>query len=207
MAIAAVVVSACGGTNVTQLAGPDPVRCDIAFAAASANVPASATQLSVAVTAARDCTWTAQTSASWVQVTPTSGQGDVALTVNVAANSGQSARSGEVVVGTARYQVVQAGASPAPPAPPAPPNCSYTLVPTSRTIGDQGGTRDVRLITGSSCPWEASSTVSWISIIGRTSGTGSIELNYRVERNRSDDSRTGRVLLGGRVHTVRQEGD
>jgi hypothetical protein len=199
--LGAAIAVACGGTSVTQLTAPDPVRCDIALAAEAASVPASGTQLNLDLATPRDCTWSAQSNASWVQVSPTAGQGDAALTVDVAANTGQSSRAGGVTIGSAVYRITQAGAA----APP--PHCAYILVPSSRSVNDGGGTREVRLLTPSDCPWTASAAVSWISLDGRTSGTGSTILRYDVDRNRSDDSRTGTIVIGGATHTVRQSGD
>lgn len=195
------VASGCGGTSVTQITAPDPVRCDISLAASSASVPASGTQLSVPVSAQRDCTWNAQSDASWVQVAPTSGQGDGALTVNVSANSGQDSRSGSVTIGDVVYQVVQAG-NPAPP-----PHCAYLLLPPSRSVGDRGGNREVRVFAPSDCPWTAVPTVDWIHVLDGSSGTGSAIVRYSVDRNRSDDSRVGTIVIGGQDHTVRQDGD
>lgn len=202
--LAAAVAAACGNTSVTELTGPDAARCDISLATSSANVPASATQLNVSVNANRDCTWTAASSASWVQVAPRTGQGEAALTVNVAANNGQTARSGQVTVEGVVYQVFQAAPAVAPPPTP---GCTYILDPPRRELGDRGGSREVRVNTGPSCQWTAASTVPWISISGHKSGTGSKTVSYRVDRNRSDDNRVGRIVIGGQVHTVEQEGD
>jgi hypothetical protein len=121
--------------------------------------------------------------------------------VKVAANTGNNSRSGGVTISGAVYEVVQAGS--VPPLP----QCAYAFAPPSRTVAERGGTRDVQLLTTSHCPWQASSNATWISLLGKTSGTGSTILRYQVARNRSDDSRVGTIVIGGEVHTVRQDGD
>ena len=209
MAIAtlgALLAAACGETSVTQMTGPEPVRCELTLSASSASVPAAASQLSVGVSTARDCTWSATSHAAWIQASPTAGQGEATLTLTVAANTAQSTRAGSVSVADQLYQVNQAAAA-APPPPPPPPNCTYGLAPVSRTIGENGGTRDVRVVTGPACPWTATPLVDWITILGNPSGTGTATIQYRVDRNRSDDPRIGTIVIAGQVHVVLQAGD
>lgn len=211
-ALLAVVVTlttaACGGTSVSQMTGPDPVRCDVTLSAASASVPAAGSQLNVEVQTARDCTWTARSQASWIQVSPTSGQGEATLALNVSANTAQDTRSGTVTVADQQYQVNQdaAAAPPPPPPPPPPPNCTYSLTPLSRTISENGGTRDVRVNTASACPWTATSSADWITVLD-PSGSGTATIRYRVDRNRSNDPRIGTITVAGQVHVVLQSGD
>ena len=200
--LSALALSACGGTSVTELSGPSAVRCQISLGPAAANVPASGSQLNVSVVAARDCTWSSASGASWIQVSPTSGQGEASLAVTVGVNTATSTRTGQVSVNGQPFQVTQ-DAAPGPPPPP----CSYSLSPASRNVSDNTGTATVQLTTGPTCSWTASSTVSWITFESPTSGTGSASIRYRFARNESDNPRTGFVVVAGRIHTVRQDGD
>ena len=197
----AAAASACGGTSVTELTGPTALRCQIALGTTTATVPPGGTQLSISVAAERDCTWNARSDASWMQVTPAEGQGEAAVMVTVAANTSTSARAASVTVNTVQFRVTQNGA----PLPQ--PVCSYSLSPPSRTIGDNGGLRTVRVTTTGNCPWNAATSVSWISLLGATSGTGTADVTYRVDRNRSSDSRVGTIVIAGKVHTVNQDDD
>lgn len=185
------------------MTGPEPVRCALTLSSSSATVPAAGSQLNVGVSTARDCTWSATSHVSWIQPSPAAGQGEATLTLTVAANTEQSTRAGTVSVADQQYQVSQDAAAPPPP----PPHCTYGLAPVSRTLNENGGVRDVRIVTGSGCPWTATPLVDWITIVGNPSGTGAATIQYRVDRNRSDDPRIGTIVIARQVHVVLQEGD
>ena len=59
------------------------------------------------VSAARECSWSATTDASWVALSPDAGQGEGPVTVAVAANDAPVARSGAIVINGARVTVSQ----------------------------------------------------------------------------------------------------
>jgi hypothetical protein len=198
--VLSLLAAGCGDTTVTQVTGPEQVRCQITLSSSAANVPAAASQLSVNVTAARDCGWSSASDASWVQVAPASGQGDGTVGLNVATNTQQAARATNVRVNDELFRVTQAAA--AAPLPP----CTYRLDPTSRNIGDNPATRTVRVETAAHCPWTATSSVGWITFESPTSGTGTATITYRVERNNGND-RFGIVTVAGLIHLVRQDGD
>ena len=193
--------AACSGTSVTELTGPEAIRCQIALGSAAATAPSSGTNLTVAVSVERDCTWSAQSQAAWLQVSPATGQGEASVTVAVASNPSTSPRAGSVLVNDQPFQVTQNGAAPPPPV------CIFALSPSTRTIGDGGGTRSVRVTTGPACVWTAASTVSWISVTSAAAGTGTSDITYRVDRNRSSDDRVGSIVISGSIHLVRQSGD
>lgn len=200
------LTSGCGGTTVSQIAGPEPVRCQIGLSSSTLDVPSAATQLSVAVSADRECAWTSRADATWLQPAPASGQGDGTVTISVAGNFVSSPRSGTVAVNDTVVRVNQAAAPGPPPPPPVGP-CTYRLDPASRGINENGGSRTVRVITDANCPWVAATTVSWITVAPPTNGTGSATITYTVARNTSDDDRIGVVTVAGQTHLIRQDGD
>jgi hypothetical protein len=103
LAIAAVLAAAaCGSTAISELTGPDPVRCQAALSTPQAPLSSAGAQLSLAVSAARECTWTATSEASWMRVSPASGQGQATLALAVDANATAIARSGSVMLNDAR---------------------------------------------------------------------------------------------------------
>jgi hypothetical protein len=189
-------VAACGGTTVDQMTSPGAVKCQITLSAGTQDVPSSASQFTVDVTAARECAWTSQSSASWVQTTPSSGQGEATLTVNVGTNTQQSGRSATVTINDSGLTISQA-AAPAP--------CTYTLAPANRSFSADGGTGTFAVQTGANCPWTASTNVSWIAISNPT-GTGPATVIYVVERSQSHNSRTGTITVAGRTHVVTEAG-
>ena len=126
----------CGSsTGLTEIAGPDAARCDTRVASQASTIPAEGGRLSVAITTGRDCTWTAASEAFWLTVSPSSGQGNGAVTVVAAENGNRTVRSAGVVIsgpsnqtaaGT-RVTLTQAAAPPPPdpvatdPTPPSNP--------------------------------------------------------------------------------------
>lgn len=59
---------------------------------------------------------------------------------------------------------------PPPPPPPAP--CAYTVSPASVSFPAQSATATLTVTAGSGCAWSSSSTVTWVSATGGTSGVG-----------------------------------
>ena len=199
------LITGCGGTSVSQIAGPEPVRCQIGLSSAALTAPSTASQLSVAVSADRECAWTSRSDATWLQATPASGQGEGALTVSVAANPQTVARAANVAVNDAVLRVTQVPA-PGPPQPPPTP-CTYRLEPTSRAINENGGSRTVRVVTEAHCPWVAATGATWLVLTPPTSGTGTTTITYTVTRNTAEDDRIGVITIAGQTHVVRQDGD
>jgi len=81
-------------------------------------------------------------------------------------------------------------------------SCTYSISPTSASIGSAGGGGNVSLTTGTGCSWTASSSVSWIT--AASSGTGSGTATYSVAVNTSTSSRTGTLTIAGKTFTVSQ---
>jgi C1A family cysteine protease len=74
------------------------------------------------------------------------------------------------------------------------PTCSYSLDSSSDTVTSAGGKSDVGLTAGSTCPWSATSSVTWLTL-GSTSGTGPGTISYTVAANTSSAARTGTVTI------------
>jgi photosystem II stability/assembly factor-like uncharacterized protein len=81
------------------------------------------------------------------------------------------------------------------------PPCTYSIDPSSVTVGAGGGSGSVTLTATAGCPWTAESN-AWITITP-ASGTGSATLNYSVAAN-PGGPRTGTVMIAGRPFTVIQ---
>ena len=115
----ALPLASCGGTEISQLTGPDGVRCVAEITGVPTSVPATASQATGVVATERECSWTATSSASWLTVSPVEGQGETPLTLSIAANGTSSSRSATLIVNEARVTLAQAAASSQPP--PSPP--------------------------------------------------------------------------------------
>lgn len=85
-------------------------------------------------------------------------------------------------------------------------SCSFSLSPTSVSLGQQGGTGNVAVSTQPGCPWTASSGAPWLIITAGSQGTGSGTVSYSVASNTSSGSRTVASTIAGRVFTVSQAG-
>src|SRR4051794_11295115 len=108
-ALISVLTLACGSTNVTQLSSPDSVRCQTSLASVP-TIPAGGGKVEVGVVTERECGWTATSNSSWIQITPSSGQGEAAITVTGTANPQGITRNGNIAVNGSQFSVTQAAA-------------------------------------------------------------------------------------------------
>ena len=83
---------------------------------------------------------------------------------------------------------------------------AVTINPPIRNFGKEGGGGAVIVTGGAAEAWTAGGNVSWINVTPTTSGTGNGTVAYLVSANLSADNRSGRVTIGGQVHTVNQSG-
>ena len=175
--------------TVTQVAGSG----SYGLATARTNVAATADSGTVGVTAGVGCGWTAISSNDWIQTTST-GTGSGMLSFTVEANPSGGARSGTIIVAGKTLTITQA------PAP-----CTYALDVTNANFTTSGGTGTFGVITLMGCPWRAVSSDSWLTITGRSNGTGTGLVSYAVADN-SDNctNRSGTVTVGGQILTVTQ---
>jgi hypothetical protein len=131
---------------------------------------------------------------------PRSGRGDADLEYRVERNNGQG-RSGSISAGGRTLRVEQGGAAASPPTP----SCTFEISPDHRQVRAEGGGEHFNVRTSSGCSWSASSSVGWITL-ERSSGSGDGRVEYRVQENRTEQERTGRISVGGRTHEVVQRG-
>jgi subtilisin family serine protease len=152
----------------------------------------------VNVTAGAGCNWTAVSNAAFITITGgASGSGNGSVNYSVAANSGSASRSGTMTIAGQTFTVTQSGTSA---------TCVTAITPPSRAFGATGGTNVVNISAPTNCSWSGQATVAWITITANGSGTGSRSLKYQVASNPTSSSRTGEIIIAGRVHTVTQAG-
>jgi hypothetical protein len=82
--------------------------------------------------------------------------------------------------------------------------CSYGISPTEVTVGETATSGTVSVSAGAGCTWQASSTVSWLTVTSGSSGTGSGGVGYSVAANSSGAPRIGTLNIAGNVFTVNQ---
>ena len=75
----------------------------------------------------------------------------------------------------------------------------------TRFVKKGGGDQNVKVKTQQGCAWTAVSNVSWVEIKGQPQGTGTHDVKYDVERNRSESARIGTITVAGLTHFIVQE--
>jgi alkylated DNA nucleotide flippase Atl1 len=183
---------ACGGTVVSELTGPDVVRCQTTLAAPQSPVPSNGAQLSAAVGAARECSWTASSEAPWIRVSPSSGQGEATLTLVVESNGTAIARSGTIVLNDSRHTLAQEAAP-----------CRYELNRGTAVVPHTGGSTSVGLSTLEGCAWNASTSAPWVRVVN-PSGRNSAIVEFEVSAN-TGTARTAEAIVAGLRFVIQQD--
>jgi hypothetical protein len=164
--------------------------CTYAINPASIAAGPSGATASIAITAAASCPWTASSNVSWLSISPASGSGPASVSVTVPATSGRS-RAGTAVVAGHIFSVNQSQ------------GCVYNVQPTSSSVGAGGGTVTVSIASNPECEWSATSNDSWITIQGRSSGTGAGTVTF-VAAATTGPSRSGSAVVAGQTITISQ---
>ena len=151
----------------------------------------------IGVMAGAGCAWTASSAVAWITITSETtrtGNGSVAFTV--AANPG-SEREGTLTIAGKTVTVSQSAAEA---------SCTFTISPTSDSIGLKGGPgKDIMVRGPSKCSWTATSNVSWLTITAGASETGNGKVEYIVGALAAG-SRVGTLTIAGQTFTVTQSG-
>jgi hypothetical protein len=155
------------------------------------SVPSSGGSSAATVRAAAGCTWTASSSSDWISVTAgQSGNGTGEVRFTVAANPGP-ARTAGLRIADHTLTVNQGS------------GCSFGLSPSSVSVGAAAGSGAIQVSTASGCTWSATSSASWLSIVGASSGSGNGQVQFQVAAN-SGPAREGSLSIGGGSVSVSQ---
>jgi hypothetical protein len=176
----------------TALTAPAIAKCQVQVGSATTAFTADGGKGTLAVATTRDCTWSVSTSASWVAVASTSGQGEASVPYTVAANPVPISRAAEIAVSDATLQLNQAAAP-----------CPFTVSPTSGSIGSAAGQLTVQLSTLAGCAWSATTDAPWLTIIAGASGNGNGAIGMSVAAN-TGPVRTAHMGAGNAVFTLTQ---
>ena len=127
--------------------------------------------------------WEVYASDSWIELSPTSGDGNAYVKVSVTANDSGKSRTGTVKFvadgKSASVAISQAGGS-------------LSVSPTTLEIVEGGGTKTLRLTTPST--WTATASDTWLKTTPE-SGSGDATLSVIVEANNSTSTRTGTITF------------
>ena len=85
------------------------------------------------------------------------------------------------------------------------PVCSYTIAPSNRSFGSDGGTADVTVTTAANCSWTTTGVPDWISVTAGATGNGPGTVAYSVAANAAATARNATLTIGGQAHAVAQD--
>src|SRR5258708_29819523 len=71
--------------------------------------------------------------------------------------------------------------------------CSYTLSPTSASLGAAATSGSFSVSVGNTCSWNATTTNSWLHT--SSSGMGNGTVNYTLAANSNPKMQTGRIVV------------
>ncbi len=147
----------------------------------------------ITVAAAAECSWTAQSSDSWVAInTGSTGAGNGTVTYTVAGNT-FAPRSATITIGNQRFTINQAGGGIVGN------GCVYPLQIQGGAAADivdaPGVTRTILIGTSTpNCAWTLTSDRSWL-LVGPATGSGSTTTSYIVQPNFTSQLRAGVITL------------
>ncbi len=149
------------------------------------------------VATASGCQWAASSGSSWITIASgATGAGSGAVGYRVAAYSGTGTRTGTVTVAGQVLTITQSGQTT---------TCTPRLTPTAVQLGSENNSQgSVSVTLAAGCAWTAQSNVTWVTIAGGASGSGSGVVTLRASRNSSSQPRTGTITVAGQTVNVTQ---
>ena len=180
--------------NSSQIAiVQDAAPCQFDVTPANTSVSAAGGTVTATVEVLAGCTWTVQTTTSWISITSaTSGNGNGSVTLQVAANAGDG-RTGTVTIAGKTVTIAQTPAA-----------CTYGISTTHLDVPFDGtGSGSIAVTVRPGCTWTAASSVPWITIASGASGNGNGNVTVTVAAN-PGDARTGTVSIAGQTATIAQ---
>lgn len=176
----------------TAVTSPASVKCQVQVGSPTTDFTSAGGKGTLAIATTRDCTWTVSTSATWVSVANTSGQGEAAVPYAVAANPVPVARAAQIAVSDATLQLSQDAAP-----------CQFALSSSSASVAATGGPISVQLSTLTGCAWKAASDATWLTITSGASGSTTATIGMSAASN-TGAARTAHMTAGGLTFTVTQ---
>lgn len=172
--------------------------CTYSLAPKSASISSAAQNINVSVSTGSGCYWSVNASVAWISYqTYPSGIGSGTMVIAVGANASTSSRTSTVTIAGQPFPVTQAGTGP---------SCTYSILPTSASVGAAATTGSVSVTASSGCSWTASSNASWIRVTSGASGSGNGTVQYSVDTNTGTSVRSGTLTIAGQTFTVNQAG-
>lgn len=99
------------------------------------------------------------------------------------------ARTGTITIGDQTFTVTQAS------------GCTWTLSQSTAQLPAAGGAGAFNVTTVTGCTWTAVSSAAWLTVT-----SNGFVVSYSAAPNTQGPSRTGTIMVGGNVFTVKQSG-
>ena len=170
------------------------------------DLPSSAGSVSITITTAADCAWTAASNAPFAEiVSGGSGTGNGTVEVRISENS-EAARTGSLLIAGSTLTLTQrASTAPPPPPPPPPSTCTFSVGPSNAAFDSAGGSTTilVRVTSGAGCAWTAVARDPFLSVVSGTSGSDNGQTTVTVAPN-AGGARTGTLAIAGQTVSLTQ---
>ena len=138
--------------------------------------------------------WTATTTATWLNIAPTtSGTGSGTVAYLVSANFSADTRVGTIVIGGSPHTVTQTG-------------YPSTLNPASATFNLAGGSGQITVTVEAGIAWSAVPDQTWVKVVSGGTGFGSGTVNFTADPYSDVATRFANVSVAGKIFTVSQTG-
>lgn len=145
----------------------------------------------IAISTSSACPWTTLSNAPWINVTQgASGMGPGSVAFTVEPTSGPS-RTGTLVAAGHAFVVSQST------------GCSFDVSPLTQSAPAAGGNLVVQVAAAPGCGWTATSSVSWIAVVGSAAGSGSGTVTLQVAASTAG-ARNGTVTVADKTVTISQ---
>jgi hypothetical protein len=191
--VATASATACGSTSSNTAAGPSPAKCSVTVTTEAAPFPPTGGNGTVAIGAARECSWAATPQADWIALAqPANGRGDAALAYTVQPNLAGTPRKGGIDVSGNVVEVTQQAAP-----------CRFSVKPERLDLPAAETTADVTVQGPAGCAWNAATDADWLSIAQGAQGAGPGTVRIRSAAN-DGPARQGSVSVAGVRVTVAQ---
>jgi hypothetical protein len=170
-------------------------QCNNRIDPTSRSIDQGDADITVNVTAAQGCTWTAASDVPWISVTDgRSGSGSGAVRLKADANKSGSPRTGTVQIAGQTFTLQQGG-----------PSCSYSIKPTWYNAGRGPDDIKIKVMTSDGCAWTTTNTASWVTVADGTSGSGNGTVHLLIAPNSGSD-RSTTLTIAGQPFTLSQLG-
>jgi hypothetical protein len=137
-------------------------------------------------------TWTASTDVDWIHLFEESGTGStpVMFVVDDYTTTTQS-RTGTITIAGKKVVITQQG-------------YALSIDPKVADVGSNAGAGQFGVAAPIDAVWEAIADCDWITIIGARTGIGDGIIQYTIADNLTGETRTGRIVVGGKTYTITQ---